>query len=270
MRVGISTSAFACERIEDPERDMERFLAFCREMRLERVQIELASVNGFGTDAPVFRRTLKQVRNRLKHERIVVWIGSALDVSDWGRASEQDADELRQSAFDLVETANAAGMSVLDVTGLPVPDSPEWSTFVKKYGALVEHAGRCGLRLAACCTGAAFARLAEEVPDPEVNGFCLCFATCHKAGEVVAEVAAASGDRVFHAHASDVVGSDGKWRPAMLGRGELDVPRAVEALAHLAYLPITVTHCPAIAGLPNSQASVAWGVAYLRGLAETD
>ena len=266
MRIGISTSAFACERIQDPERDMDRFLTFCRQMCAESVQVDLVSVEGFGADSATFRQTLKRIRNLLQGLKIYLWTGFALDVSDWGSASSGPAEEQLHRAFALLETADSAAMAVVDVVGLPDPNGPEWSRFVENYAALVEHAGRCRVKLAAHCNGATFARLSREIPDPEVNGLCLCFAMCHEAGEVVADVAVAAGACVFHIHASDVSSSNGKWQSALLGRGEVDIPQAIAKLAHHRHVPVTVTHCPAVVGLTDDLVPVAWGMAYLRGL----
>ena len=187
----------------------------------------------------------------------------------WFGRSRDDAGQQRQKAFDLVETANAALMSVLEVVGLPDPNGPEWARFVERYAGLVAHAGRCSLKLAARCSGATFERLAQDVPDPEVNGFCLCFATCHKAGEAVAEVAAEVSDRIFSVRANDVMSSSGEWRPALLGQGQANVPAVVKALAPLRYVPAIVTDCPSVVDLPDDQAAAAWGVAMLRALAES-
>jgi len=266
MQIGISTSAFACERIEDPERDLERFLAFWRRLRLESVQIELPCVEGYSGETSSFGRNLKRIRNRLRKEKIYTWTGSALDVSEWGAESDADFGPRLQEAFRLIESGDPAGMTVLDVTGVPESSSPEWDRFVGRYGKLVEHAARCRVKLAARCTAATFDRLRQQIPDPDANGLCLCLAACHKAGESAADVAASVGDLVFHAHASDVKSDGGEWQPALLGRGEVDAPRAVRELSRRSWLPVTVTHCPVIAGLDNDQAPVAWGVAYLRGL----
>ena len=259
MRIGISTSAFACEGIRDPEADMRRFLTFCGELRAQSVQVELACVQGFGTDGEAFRRTLKHIRNVLKHQGLLPFVGSALDVSTW------DGEACLAEAFALVVAADSAVMTVLDVRGLPEPHEDRWPGFIRQYARIVEHAARCRVRLAARCSGRVFTQLLEGIPDPEANGLCLSLATCHEAGEVPAEVAAGARGQVRHVLADQLTPGSvaGQMAP-------VEVRGVLRELAADKHVPCTVTPGWTVPGLPGGQIATAWGVAYLRALAGSD
>ncbi|MDY6914352.1 MAG: mannonate dehydratase [Planctomycetota bacterium] len=263
--------------------DMDRVVEYAHTLGITDIWDLPTSADCYDEAGIVEVGRLEKYKRRFSDEGLDLGVLTA-SIDEKAVISTESAMREARPIRQMIEAMGKVGIDLLffflNIPVAPEKDAAEqqWKHLIEFYQEIVSCAEDSQVRIATHghqfsnfiiynCAG--FSRLLEAVPS-DYNGVTFC-PGCHKlAGDDIYEAIHQLEEKIFFAHARDVMREHDTFKDVIFDSGEVDMLRVLRQLQQIGYEGLVCPeHLPKVKYEPHDEITSAWSLGYLASALST-